>query len=90
METLGISGIVSHSEQDTTSYNKLLKILGTEGMLMQFERWMDADQLSEIIQFAIDNLNENGHNYESDPEDKYWKACQTYSERHSITDDDEW
>jgi|LakMenEpi03Aug12_release.lakeMendotaPanAssembly.Ray.scaffolds.fasta_scaffold1488062_2 hypothetical protein len=56
---LGIAGIVSHDEHTTTEYNKLLKVLGTEGMLMQFERWADTDTIREIIEYAKDNLFEN-------------------------------
>ena len=60
MEYLGISGVVSHDDKDAKEYNKLLTILGTEGMLMQFERWIDGKGLSEIIEFAKDNLYESG------------------------------
>jgi hypothetical protein len=56
---LGIAGIVSHDEDTTAEYNKLLKVLGTEGMLMQFERWADTDTIKEVIEFAKDNLFEN-------------------------------
>lgn len=59
MTTLGIAGIISHNEQDTHEYNNLLQTIGVDGMLMQFERWIDAEQLSDIIQFAKDNLKEN-------------------------------
>lgn len=59
-ETLGIAGIVSHDQCDTQEYNRLLKVLGVEGMLMVFERWMDADDLKDVISSAKDTLTENG------------------------------
>lgn len=60
MEYLGISGVVSHDDKDAKEYNTLLELLGTEGMLIQFERWIDGNDLSEIIKFTKDNLYENG------------------------------
>lgn len=56
---LGIAGIVSHDEDTNVEYNKLLAVLGTEGMLMQFERWSDTDTIRQVIEFAKDNLFEN-------------------------------
>lgn len=60
MEYLGISGMVSHNDKDVKEYNILLELLGTEGMLIQFERWIDGNDLSEIIKFTKDTLYENG------------------------------
>lgn len=60
MEYLGISGVVSHDDKDVKEYNKLLNLIGVEGMLLQFERWIDGGDLSEIIKFTKDNLYENG------------------------------
>lgn len=56
---LGIAGIVSHDENTTKNYNELLEKLGTEGMLMQFERWVNAEELEQVIQFTKDNLMHN-------------------------------
>lgn len=58
--TLGVAGVSSHTEKNVNEYNKLLNILGVEGMLIQFERWIDEEELEQIIQFAKDNLRENG------------------------------
>lgn len=57
---LGISGVVSHDQSDAQDYNRLLKVLGAEGMLMVFERWMDGRDLKDIISSANDTLHENG------------------------------
>ena len=65
---LGISGVVSHDKKDVEEYNKLLNLMGAEGMLIQFERWVDAEQLSEIIQFTKDNLQECGIDFETKEE----------------------
>lgn len=59
-ETLGIAGIVSHDQLDTQEYNRLLGVLGMEGMLMVFERWMDAEDLKSVISSAKDTLTDNG------------------------------
>ena len=59
MESLGIAGIVSFDQQRTMKYNKLLKYIGTEGMLIQFERFIDERDLDEIISQTEDNLLEN-------------------------------
>ncbi len=64
-EYLGISGVSSHDKKDVEEYNKLLDFLGTEGMLIQFERWIDGEQLSEIIEFVKDNLRECGIDFET-------------------------
>lgn len=64
MEYLGISGVVSHDEKDAKEYNKLLNLIGVEGMLLQFERWIDGGDLSEIIKFTKDNLYESGIEFE--------------------------
>lgn len=59
MGYLGLSGSVSFSEENTKKYNKLLSVLGSEEMLTQFERWMDENDLKDLIKFIEDNLNEN-------------------------------
>lgn len=59
MQTLGIAGIVSHDQEKVNKYNKLLRYIGTEGMLIQFERFMDERDLDEIISQTEDNLFEN-------------------------------
>lgn len=59
METLGIAGIVSHDQEKVNKYNKLLQYIGAEGMLIQFERFMDERDLDEIITQTEDNLLEN-------------------------------
>ena len=56
---LGVAGIVSHSEDNTNKYNKLLTLLGTDGMTMQFERFMDEEMLISFISHIEDNLYEN-------------------------------
>jgi hypothetical protein len=59
MESLGLAGIVSHDKAKTSKYNKLLQHIGSEGMLIQFERFMDERDLDEIIRQTEDNLLEN-------------------------------
>ena len=63
MEYLGLSGIGSFSQKNTEEYNKLLSILGSEGMLIQFERWMDENDLKSIIESIKNNLEENDITY---------------------------
>ena len=50
-EYMGISGKVSHDPQLTKEYNALLQKLGTEGMLVLIERWMDDEDLQSIIAY---------------------------------------
>lgn len=59
MNTLGLAGIVSHDKEKTSKYNKLLQYIGSEGMLIQFERFMDDRDLDEIISQTENNLLEN-------------------------------
>jgi len=59
-ETLGVAGIVSHDQLDTQEYNRLLKVLGVDGMLTVFERWMNAEDLKSIVSSAKDTLADNG------------------------------
>ena len=59
MQTLGIAGITSHDQEKTLKYNKLLKYIGTEGMLINFERFIDEKELEQIIVQVEDNLLEN-------------------------------
>ena len=74
---LGTAGIVSHSEINTNKYNKLLELLGTDGMLIQFERFLNEEMLTDIISQIEDNLYEN--NIEL-----------PYSENEAEEDDDEY
>jgi hypothetical protein len=62
MKTLGIAGLVSHPKEVTEKYNKLLEQIGTEGMLIQFERFMDTEEFIDLIIQIEDNLLENGIN----------------------------
>jgi hypothetical protein len=50
-EYMGISGKVSHDPQLAKQYNALLEKLGTEGMLVLIERWMDDSDLQSIIAY---------------------------------------
>jgi len=50
-EYMGISGKVSHDPELTKQYNALLQKLGTEGMLVLIERWMDDSDLQSIIAY---------------------------------------
>jgi hypothetical protein len=59
MQTLGIAGITSHDQEKTLKYNNLLKYIGTEGMLINFERFIDEGELEQIIVQVEDNLLEN-------------------------------
>lgn len=58
-ESLGLAGIVSHDQEKVVNYNKLLKYIGTEGMLIQFERFINDRDLAEIISQTENNLLEN-------------------------------
>jgi hypothetical protein len=57
---LGISGVSSHDPQKVEKYNKLLDLIGVEGMLIQFERFIDDGELSDIITQVEDSLYECG------------------------------
>jgi hypothetical protein len=50
-EYMGISGKVSHDPELSKQYNALLQKLGTEGMLILIERWMDDSDLQSIIAY---------------------------------------
>lgn len=50
-EYMGISGKVSHDPQLTKAYNAILHKIGTEGMLVLIERWMDDSDLQSIIAY---------------------------------------
>jgi len=63
MATLGISGIVSHDPVLTQKYNQLLRLIGTEGMLTQFERFIDHEELDGLITQVEENLLENNIKY---------------------------
>jgi len=56
---LGISGVVSHSKENTTQYNELLNKLGSEGMLTHFERFVNEQMLTDFINSVKDSINEN-------------------------------
>ena len=56
---LGLAGIAGHNPDDNHRYNQLLLQLGAEGMLMEFERYIDAEDLKEIIAQAEGRLEEN-------------------------------
>lgn len=58
-QTLGYAGVVSHSKVNTEKYNKLLSLLGSDGMIMQFERFMNDELLTDLISHIEDNLCEN-------------------------------
>lgn len=60
MNYMGISGIVSHPQYLADKYNILLDQVGIEGMLMQFERFIDTQELLDLIVQTEDNLFENG------------------------------
>ena len=57
---LGLAGVVGHEEQLTKKYNALLKAIGSEAMLIQFERFVIDEELNDIIKQTEDNLIENG------------------------------
>jgi|688.fasta_scaffold33863_11 hypothetical protein len=54
---LGVSGVVSLDPAKASRYNALLKILGVEGMLEQFERFIDNNELADLITQIEDNLS---------------------------------
>ena len=61
METnyLGLAGIVSHSKTNVDKYNRLLSLLGSDGMTIQFERFLNDELLTAFISHIEDNLVEN-------------------------------
>ena len=63
---LGLAGIVSLDKDDTIKYNQLLKKIGTEGMLIQFERFLNDTMLSDLIAQVEDNLLENNVLFNTD------------------------
>lgn len=63
---LGLAGIVSLDKDDTIKYNQLLKKIGTEGMLIQFERFLNDGMLSDLIAQVEDNLLENNVLFDTD------------------------
>jgi hypothetical protein len=58
-EYLGYTGVTGHDKVLVEKYNKLLEMIGAEGMLEQFERFIDEAELKEIISQVEDNLSEN-------------------------------
>jgi hypothetical protein len=63
---LGLAGIVSLDKDDTIKYNQLLKKIGAEGMLIQFERFLNDAMLSDLITQIEDNLFENNVLFDTD------------------------
>ena len=59
---MGISGIVSHPQELADKYNTLLDQIGMENMLIEFERFIDTQELIDIIRQTEDNLLQNGIN----------------------------
>jgi hypothetical protein len=58
-EYLGMTGAIGFDKTLTEKYNKLLDKIGTDGMLEQFERFIDEGELKDLISQAEDNLLEN-------------------------------
>lgn len=56
---LGLSGVTSHPSVETYKYNQLLEQIGDEDMLIQFERFVDTQELRDLITQVEDNLLEN-------------------------------
>lgn len=59
-EYLGVSGVSSHDQDKVKEYNRLLGILGNEGMLGAFEEWMDHETLCDVISKAKERLERRG------------------------------
>jgi len=57
---LGTAGIVGHDAKLVDKYNALLKAIGSEAMLIQFERFVNDQELNDIVKQTEDNLIENG------------------------------
>lgn len=55
---LGLAGIVSHNETNTTEYNRLLEKFKPEGMLSFFETWIDGEQLECFLSYVSDRERE--------------------------------
>ncbi len=56
---LGIAGIVSLDKDNTIKYNLLLDKIGAEGMLIQFERFINDEMLSDLIEQVEENISTN-------------------------------
>jgi hypothetical protein len=54
---LGVSGVVSLDPSLSIKYNSLLALIGTDGMLVQFERFINDNELSDLIIQIEENLN---------------------------------
>ena len=59
-EYLGVSGVSSHDQDKVKEYNRLLGILGNEGMLGAVEEWMDHEALCDVISKAKERLERRG------------------------------
>lgn len=55
---LGIAGVVSHTKESTTEYNRLLAKFKPEGMLSFFETWIDGEQLECFLSYVMDRERE--------------------------------
>lgn len=56
----GWGGLSGHSYEIVAKYNTLLELLGPVEMLIQFERFVDDEDLSGLIMSVENNLKENG------------------------------
>lgn len=59
MKNLGLAGITSHPDEVTNKYNRLLKIIGVENMLIECERFFDTNEIKDLILQIEERLNEN-------------------------------
>jgi hypothetical protein len=59
MESLGVSGIVNYPTDIVRKYNALLHQIGADGMLLQVERFLDLEEITDLITSIEDNLIEN-------------------------------
>jgi hypothetical protein len=53
---LGLSGVASLDQSLSIKYNSLLAHIGTEEMLIQFERFIDDNELADLINQIEENI----------------------------------
>lgn len=58
-QSLGVAGIVTHDKKLTEEYNELLNKIGVENMLIEFERYIDHENLVDLINQIKENYEIN-------------------------------
>lgn len=56
---LGLAGKAHHNPEITKRYNRMLKALGPDEMLIMWERWADDEDIESMLQHSNDILGLN-------------------------------